>query len=178
MSRAVFLDRDGVLLRSFVRDEVPRPPANEDEFELLPGVVETCADLHSAGFMLFVVTNQPDIARGATTPQLVELLHDRLRQALPLDEVFVCPHDDADNCLCRKPRPGMLLDAASRWSIDLPASFMVGDRWRDVEAGRAAGCRVAFIDHGYPETPELEADVVVSSLPQAAEWILASSRKG
>ena len=177
MNQAVFLDRDGVLIRTFVRAGVPRPPESEEEFALLPGVAEACDDLRAADFLLFVVTNQPDIARGTTSPELVERLHDRLRGELPLNDVFVCPHDDADDCLCRKPRPGMLFDAASRWDVDLPASFMVGDRWRDVEAGRAAGCRVAFVDHGYSETPEIDADVVVSDLPEAAEWILACARR-
>jgi D-glycero-D-manno-heptose 1,7-bisphosphate phosphatase len=177
MRPAVFLDRDGVLVRSLVQAGVPRPPANEDEFELLPGVADACADLRSGGFMLFVVTNQPDIARGSTTRELVDGFHDRLRESLPLDDVFVCPHDDDDDCACRKPRPGMLLEAGSRWGVDLRRSFMVGDRWRDVEAGRAAGCRVAFVDHGYTETPELEADVVVANLSEAAAWILACARR-
>jgi D-glycero-D-manno-heptose 1,7-bisphosphate phosphatase len=174
---AVFLDRDGVLVRSFVRAGAPRPPANEDEFELLPGVVDACQDLRSAGFMLFVVTNQPDIARGSTTRELVDRLHERLREALPLNDVLVCPHDDDDDCACRKPRPGMLLEAASRWDVDLKGSFMVGDRWRDVGAGRAAGCRVAFVDHGYAETPDIDADVVVADLAQAAAWILECARR-
>jgi D-glycero-D-manno-heptose 1,7-bisphosphate phosphatase len=174
---AVFLDRDGVLVRSFVRAGAPRPPANEDEFELLPGVVDACQDLRSAGFMLFVVTNQPDIARGSTTRELVDRLHERLREALPLNDVLVCPHDDDDDCACRKPRPGMLLEAASRWDVDLNGSFMVGDRWRDVGAGRAAGCRVAFVDRGYAETPDIDADVVVADLAQAAAWILECARR-
>jgi D-glycero-D-manno-heptose 1,7-bisphosphate phosphatase len=174
---AVFLDRDGVLVRSFVRAGVPRPPTDEDEFELLPGVVGACDDLRSAGFMLFVVTNQPDIARGSTTRELVDRFHERLREALPLDDVLVCPHDDDDDCSCRKPRPGMLLEAASRWDVDLKGSFMVGDRWRDIGAGRAAGCRVAFVDHGYAETPDIDADVVVTNLSEAAAWIAGCARR-
>jgi D-glycero-D-manno-heptose 1,7-bisphosphate phosphatase len=171
----VFLDRDGVLNVAVVRGGVPRPPGDVDEVELLPGVEEACNRLRTAGFELVVVTNQPDIARGTQTAEAVRRINDALLMTLPLDEVVVCPHDDADGCQCRKPRPGMLLDAAERLGIDLGASFMVGDRWRDVEAGRRAGCRVVLVDHGYGEELAHEPDVVVRGLGAAADWILAVS---
>jgi D-glycero-D-manno-heptose 1,7-bisphosphate phosphatase len=170
--QAVFLDRDGVLLPADVRAGVPRSIANEEDFELLPGVDEACRTLRAAGFLLVVVTNQPDVARGVVSMESVEHIHAKLRSALPLDDVRVCPHDDADGCACRKPKPGLLLDAAAEWGVDLVDSFMVGDRWRDVEAGRRAGCRVVFIDRGYEETPALEADAFMTGLPEAAVWIL------
>jgi D-glycero-D-manno-heptose 1,7-bisphosphate phosphatase len=173
--RAVFLDRDGVLNAAVVRGGVPYPPGDVDEVEVLPGVEEACVRLRAADFDLVVVTNQPDIARGTRAPAAVQRINDALLAALPLDEIVVCPHDDADGCPCRKPRPGMLLDAAERLGIDLAASFMVGDRWRDVEAGRRAGCRVVFVDHGYGEELAHEPDVVVRGLSAAAEWILAVS---
>lgn len=172
MRRAVFLDRDGVLLPTVVREGVPRPAAQASDVELLPGVAEACEALKGAGFVLVVVTNQPDIARGTVSAEAVEEVNGRLRSLLPLDDIRVCPHDDADDCTCRKPRPGLLLDAAASWKVDLGSSFMIGDRWRDVEAGRRAGCRVAFVDRSYDETPELKADVVVPGLPEAADWIL------
>lgn len=172
MRRAVFLDRDGVLLPSEVRDGVPRSIEDEQDFELLPGVDEACRSLRSAGFFLVVVTNQPDVARGTLSMETVDRINAKLRSALPLDDVRVCPHDDADGCDCRKPKPGLLLDAAAEWRLDLADSFMIGDRWRDVEAGRRAGCRVVFIDRGYEETPALEADAVMTGLPEAAVWIL------
>jgi D-glycero-D-manno-heptose 1,7-bisphosphate phosphatase len=158
-----------------VRDGVPRPPGDLDELEVLPGVEEACDRLRTAGFELVVVTNQPDIARGTQTTAAVWRINDALLMTLPLDEVVVCPHDDADGCACRKPKPGMLVDAAQRRGIDLAASFMVGDRWRDVEAGRRAGCRVVFVDHGYGEELAHEPDVVVRGLGAAADWILAVS---
>lgn len=173
--RAVFLDRDGVLNRALVRDGRPYPPADEGELELLPGVEEACAELRRAGFLLFVVTNQPDVARGTQRLDAVEAIHRRLAEALPLDEIVTCPHDDADECACRKPLPGMLLDAASRWDVDVAASFMVGDRWRDVEAGRRAGCRTVFLRRGYAEPVPEAPDAVVSDLREAARWILAVS---
>jgi D-glycero-D-manno-heptose 1,7-bisphosphate phosphatase len=174
--RAVFLDRDGVLLPVVVRDGIPRPIADE-EVELLPGVAEACRTLREAGFLLVVVTNQPDIARGTVSAEAVERINARLRSMLPLDDLRVCPHDDADDCDCRKPRPGLLVDAASDWEVELASSFMVGDRWRDVGAGRRAGCRVIFVDRGYEETLELEPDAVVSGLPEAAEWILGLGKR-
>ena len=172
MRRAVFLDRDGVLLPAPVWKGVPQPIRDDRDVELLPGVLEACLSLRAAGFLLVVVTNQPDIARGTVSTETVERINAHLRSALPLDDIRVCPHDDRDDCDCRKPRPGLLLDAAGEWGLDLASSFMVGDRWRDVEAGRRAGCLVVFIDRGYEETPALEADAVLPALPEAAEWIL------
>jgi len=171
--RAVFLDRDGVLNRALVRDGKPYPPASVDAMVLLPGVPEALADLKRAGFLLVVVTNQPDVARGAQSRDAVEAIHARLLAELPLDEVLCCYHDDADACDCRKPLPGLLLQAAERRSIDLPASFMVGDRWRDIDAGDSAGCRTVLIDYSYRErSPVREPDARVASLREAASWIL------
>ena len=175
LSPAVFLDRDGVLVRALVRDGVPRAASTLEELEVLTDVADACAALKDAGFTLVVVTNQPEIARGTLRADVVERQHDLLRKTLPLDEIVVCPHDDADACPCRKPKPGMLLDAAGRLRLDLEASFMVGDRWRDVEAGRAAGVRVVFVDRGYAEALKSEPDAVVPGLSAAAEWILALS---
>jgi D-glycero-D-manno-heptose 1,7-bisphosphate phosphatase len=169
--RAVFLDRDGVLNAAVVRDGLPYPPHSVDEVEVLPGVADACTRLREAGFDLVVVTNQPDIARGTQTPEAVRHINDVLLAALPLEEVVICPHDDADDCDCRKPKPGMLVAAAQRRGIDLSASFMVGDRWRDVEAGIRAGCRTLLIDRGYDER-SVQPDVSVADLGEAAVWIL------
>src|SRR5580704_5907335 len=133
---AVFLDRDGVLNRAIIRNGRPHPPATLEEFTLLPGVPEACRKLRRAGFVLLVVTNQPDIARGVQDRAVVDEFHQILLRTLPIDGVYVCPHDDADGCDCRKPGPGMLLQAARDLSLNLGDSVMVGDRWRDVEAGR------------------------------------------
>jgi D-glycero-D-manno-heptose 1,7-bisphosphate phosphatase len=169
--RAVFLDRDGVLNAAVVRDGLPYPPRSVDEVEILPGVYDSCTRLRAAGFELVVVTNQPDIARGTQTLEAVRRINDTLLAALPLDEVVICPHDDADGCDCRKPRPGMLVAAAQRRGIDLSASFMVGDRWRDIEAGIRAGCRTLLIDRHYDER-SVRPDVSVIDLSKAAVWIL------
>jgi D-glycero-D-manno-heptose 1,7-bisphosphate phosphatase len=176
--RAVFLDRDGVLNRANVVDGKPRPPASVDELELLPGVEQACRQLHEAGLLLIVVTNQPDVARGTQTMATVEGLNRELSSRLPLDEVRVCPHDDADRCQCRKPAPGLLIDAAHDWGIELESSVMVGDRWRDVEAGRRAGCKTVFIDSGYSERPPEAPDLTVRGLGEAVPWILERSAEG
>jgi D-glycero-D-manno-heptose 1,7-bisphosphate phosphatase len=178
MRRAVFLDRDGVLNRANVVDGKPLPPASVEELELLPGVEQACRQLHEAGLLLIVVTNQPDVARGTQTIETVEALNRELSSRLPLDEIRVCPHDDADHCDCRKPAPGLLLDAAREHGIELENSVMVGDRWRDVEAGRRAGCATVFLDSGYSERPPEAPDLTVGTLGEAVPWILERSAEG
>jgi D-glycero-D-manno-heptose 1,7-bisphosphate phosphatase len=171
----VFLDRDGVINRAIVRDGKPYPPRHSDELEILPGVPEALARLRSAGFHLVVVTNQPDVARGTQRREVIDAMHALLAAALPIDEFRVCDHDDSDGCVCRKPKPGMLEAAAREADLNLSDSFMVGDRWRDVEAGRRAGCRTVFIDRQYAEARPDRPDVTVGSLPEAVDWILAST---
>jgi D-glycero-D-manno-heptose 1,7-bisphosphate phosphatase len=173
MTRAVFLDRDGVLNRAFIRDGKPYPPANLSEFQLLPGVANALWRLKNRGFLLIVVTNQPDVARGTQQRAAVEEMHAAMQGLLPIDACFVCYHDDPDGCDCRKPKPGLLLQAAAEFEIDLKISFMVGDRWRDVDAGRRAGCIPIWIDRGYAERGPYEAPAAkIASFPQAVDWIL------
>jgi D-glycero-D-manno-heptose 1,7-bisphosphate phosphatase len=170
---AVFLDRDGVLNRVQVRDGVTRPPPCLEEFEFLPRVAEASRRLTDAGFALVVVTNQPDVARGIQTWDRVEDMNDRVRGELPVLDVMTCYHDDADRCTCRKPRPGMLLEASRRWSLDLSSSFMVGDRWSDVEAGQAAGCVSVLIETAHSGRERCSPDYGAADLYAAADWILS-----
>jgi D-glycero-D-manno-heptose 1,7-bisphosphate phosphatase len=172
MKRAVFLDRDGVLNRAIVRDGRPYPPPNVSELEILPGVEEALAALRAAGYLLIVVTNQPDVARGTTTREEVEKINAALSSALPIDEFRTCYHDNEAGCDCRKPKPGALLAAAKLYDVDLNASYMVGDRWRDTEAGQRAGCKTIFVDYGYRERQPGAIDYRVASLLEAAEVIL------
>jgi D-glycero-D-manno-heptose 1,7-bisphosphate phosphatase len=173
LNRAVFLDRDGVLNRSIVRDGKPYPPGSPAELEILPGVPEALKRLREAGLLLICVTNQPDVARGTQHRGVVEAINRVIVESLPLDEVLVCYHDDADNCPCRKPRPGLLIEAAGRHTIDLKVSFMVGDRWRDIEAGKNAGCKTILVDCGYNErSPQNPPDLRVGSLAESVDWIL------
>ena len=172
MKRAVFLDRDGVLNRAVVREGRPYPPATLEEFEFLPGAERAVLTLRQAGFLIIVVTNQPDVATGVQRRDVVESMHDKLRANGIFDDIRVCYHTDADACDCRKPKPGMLVDAAREWQIDLGRSFMVGDRWRDVAAGKAAGCYTFLIDYAYQERRADNPDAVVASLEQAGRLIL------
>lgn len=172
MPRAVFLDRDGVINRAIVRQRRPYPPSTPAELEVLPGVDRALTALKQAGFLLIVVTNQPDVARGTTQKEVVEAINLSLASKLPIDEFFTCFHDNVDDCECRKPKPGALLAAAEKHGIDLAASFMVGDRWRDIEAGYRAGCQTLFVDYGYDEKQPDQFDFKVSSLLEAATEIL------
>ena len=172
LKRAVFLDRDGVINSAVVRDGKPYPPHSLDELKILPGVPEALARLRAAGFVNVIVTNQPDVATGMQRREVVESMHELLLSRLPIDTVKVCYHAAAADCACRKPRPGMLFEAASELGIDLAASFLVGDRWRDVGAGQAAGCQTFFIDAGYSEKRPGKPYVAVKSLPEAVDRIL------
>jgi D-sedoheptulose 7-phosphate isomerase len=175
---AVFLDRDGVINRAVMRDGKPFPPSGLEELELLPGVGSSLVDLKAHGFDLFVITNQPDVTRGTQTRDAVEGINQGLAFSLPIDGIFVCYHDDADHCACRKPKPGLLLEAQRKHNIDLSRSFMVGDRWRDIDAGHNAGCKTVLIDYGYCERPpEQPPEAIVRSLREAADWIICSSLK-
>lgn len=175
MRPAVFLDRDGVINRALIRDGAPHPPASLRDLEILPYVPEALSALKARGYSLVVVTNQPDVARGTSSRELVDNIHERLKSTLDLDAIFTCFHDNADACDCRKPKPGLLYRAAHDLSIDLPSSFMVGDRRRDVEAGKRAGCRTFFVDRSYHERPPSSFDFRVGSLIEASRIILAQS---
>jgi D-glycero-D-manno-heptose 1,7-bisphosphate phosphatase len=172
MKRAVFLDRDGVLNDAIVRDGKPYSPDTVEQMTIPGDAPAALEALRRHGFRLIVVTNQPDIARGLLTRAAVYAMNDHLKSRLPLDAIEVCKHDDADRCGCRKPAPGLLLRAAERDGVDLAASFLVGDRWRDIEAGQRAGCRTVLIGNGYGEAFKTPPDVAVGSLSEAADWIL------
>lgn len=169
---AVFLDRDGVLNRTIVYNGVPHPPASAEAIELLEGVPEALALLARHGLLLIGITNQPDVARGTQTRTAVERINQCLIEQLPLAAIYTCYHDTADGCDCRKPRPGLLIQASQARQIDLGASFMVGDRWSDVAAGQAAGCRTFLIDVPYNQRQRCTPDYVVADLLAAAQQIV------
>jgi D-glycero-D-manno-heptose 1,7-bisphosphate phosphatase len=177
MRPGVFLDRDGVISRPTIRGRKPYPPSSLAELELLPGVPGALRALKAGGYCLVVVTNQPDIARGTVHRAVVDSMNDWLKLFLPLDAVLMCAHDDADRCLCRKPLPGLITQAARELRVDCTASYMIGDRWRDIEAGRRAGCKTLFIDHGYDEQAPQLYDFRVSSLREAARIILQTDTR-
>ena len=178
LRRAVFLDRDGVINRALERDGLPYPPASLAEFEILSDVAAACAKLKRAGFLLVVVTNQPDVGRGTLKKEIVETIHAEMCRRLPIDRVEVCYHpgQGVSDCDCRKPKPGMLLRAARELGIDLAQSWMVGDRWRDIDCGHAAGCRTIFINRGYAEELRQKPDFSAGNLAEAADIILRESK--
>lgn len=176
--RAIFFDRDGVLNKSLVLDGKPHAPADTDELEIFPEARALLERLRACGFLLFVATNQPNVSRGSHSRENVEAIHGVLRESMPLDEIFVCFHRDEDNCNCRKPRPGLLLDAAEKYGLDLTRCYMVGDRWRDVEAGQNARCRTVWIDCGYAEKSPHGQDFRAENLTGAVEWIINQDKVG
>ena len=172
VKRAVFLDRDGVINANVERDGKPVAPTSVADFRLLDGVEDAVRRLKQAGFLIIVVTNQPDLSTGRTPQSAIDAMHEEVRHRLAVDAIKICPHVDADACECRKPKPGLLVEAAREFGIDLEASYLVGDRWRDVEAGKSAGCLTYFVDYGYEQDGTSAPDVIVGSLSEAAAHIL------
>lgn len=171
--RLVFLDRDGVINRALVRDGKAHAPLLAQDLELLPGVAAACTRLAEEADALVVVTNQPEIARGNLDPIELDKMHDRLRRELPLESVVACPHDDDDGCACRKPAPGMILDACDRLGADPTDCVMVGDRWKDIAAGQRAGAATVLIGDGYGQQDLVSPDLRADSLADATVAIVA-----
>jgi D-glycero-D-manno-heptose 1,7-bisphosphate phosphatase len=173
MSRAaIFLDRDGILNRAVVRDGKPYPPSGVREVEVCSEIAPSLARLRNAGFALVVVTNQPDVARGKQRREVVEEINGLLKGVFSLDAVYTS-YEDGDSPR-RKPNPGLLLEAAADLAIATADSYMVGDRWKDVEAGRRAGCKTVFVDYGYREPrPDPPASYTATSPLEALNWIIS-----
>jgi len=172
VKRAVFLDRDGVLNQAIIRDNKPYAPITIQELIINPEAYSALSKLKKLGFLLIGVTNQPDVPRGKAQRQDVELINQTLLQALPLDAIHVCYHDDEDDCACRKPKPGLIHQAAHDYSIDLSSSFMIGDRWKDIEAGKAACCQSIWLKNNYAEPQPKTMDFTAEGLMNAVEWII------
>lgn len=178
MVRAVFLDRDGVINANIERDGRLVAPTRIEQFTLLPGVEDAVRRLKAAGFLVVVVTNQPDVATGRNSAATIEGMHSIIRSRMPVDDIKACFHVDADNCDCRKPKPGMILQAAAEFGVDLSESWVVGDRWRDIEAGRIAGCSTILVDYSVEQDGPCHPDKTVRSLPDAVSYILLHQQPG
>lgn len=151
MRRALFLDRDGVINKPILRNGKTYPPENLDSFEFIENIHKLVGHAKTLGYYVFVVTNQPDIARKKTNISTVNAMHNHIMENLKVDKIYLCPHDDADQCQCRKPAPGMLMTAASEFDITLEKSILIGDRWKDIDAAKRAGCDSIFVDYGLAE---------------------------
>ena len=173
---AVFLDRDGVINRVAVRNGMPHPPSHVEEFELYDDVPDGCARLKAANFLLVVITNQPDVGRGTQSREAVEAMNLKMQSALPLlDRIEVCYHAGeryGHPCDCRKPRPGLILRAAAQLNIDPRKSYVIGDRWRDVDCAHAAGCRAILIRRGYKEPLREAPDFTVANFNEAVSAVI------
>lgn len=172
LKQAVFLDRDGVINQAIVKDGKPYSPINLKKFKILPGVKKAMEALKASGWLLIVVTNQPDVARGKAKQVDIELIHKYLQEQIPIEAIYTCYHDNNDGCDCRKPSPGAFFKAKKIYKINLKKSFMIGDRWSDIEAGRKAGCKTIFIDYNYNEKKIKNFDYKANSLSDATRIIL------
>src|SRR3984957_16140944 len=170
MRKAIFLDSDGVLNEAIMKDGKPVAPTTLAELKNPDEVKPSLNKLKAAGYLLICVTNKPDIERGLMTQKDVDAIYNKIRHDLPLDDIFICYSENSD---CYKPKPGLLLEAAKKYNIDLAQSYMIGDRWRDIGAGQNAGCKTVWIDRGYPEKkPSPDASFTAYSLSEATHWIL------
>jgi D-glycero-D-manno-heptose 1,7-bisphosphate phosphatase len=169
--RAIFLDRDGVINQAIVRNGKAYPPASIEEVVITDGALEGLTSLKNSGYVLLVATNQPDVARGKLTREIVEEINAYLMEQLPLDRIYTCYHDDADRCECRKPLPGLILRGALEWGVDPSQSFLIGDRYKDIEAGRISGCTTILIGGSYSEAATTKPDYVVKDLITAVKII-------
>lgn len=175
--RAVFLDRDGVINKVVMRDGIQDSPRHGGELVIIDGVEEAICMLSKQGFLVIIVTNQPGVKRGTHRKQDVEEIHKFIGNYLMIDGIYTCYHDNEDNCACRKPKAGMLYDAAENIEIDLGSSYMIGDRWQDICAGNNAGCKTILVDYHYPMNKDSCPDHRTGSLLEAAQWILLRERK-
>ena len=169
--KAIFLDRDGVLNKPIIKNRKPYPPSKIEELEILPGVYEGIQLLRHSGFKLIVITNQPDVSRGSATIEIVDEINNFIIKQLKVDEIMCCFHDDNENCECRKPKPGMILEAVKKWDIDLSVSYLIGDRWRDIQTAKNIGLTSILIKYDYDEK-KINADFECNNLEEAANYIL------
>ena len=176
MRKAVFLDRDGVINKIFIKDNLPSSPPTFELLEILPGVEESILRLKKLNFACLVVTNQPDVGRNLISKNTLEKMHNKLKKKIHIDEIYVCTHIKDQNCFCRKPNPGMILDAAKKYQIDLKKSFLIGDRASDIEAGQEANCRSIFLDKKNYEKPPNKQEATFNNLTEATDYILEQDR--
>jgi len=173
VNKAVFIDRDGVINQSNVVNRKPFAPTHLNDFFILPGVREALQKFKEAHYKTVIVTNQPDLSTGKQTLYSLNQIHSYLKTQCDIDLIKVCGHINEDQCSCRKPKPGLILDASIELDIDLTQSYMIGDRWSDIMAGQKAGCKNSFyIDYEYNEKKPSGIFTVVKSLKDCAGIIL------
>jgi D-glycero-D-manno-heptose 1,7-bisphosphate phosphatase len=177
MNKSVFFDRDGIINKALVKNNKPYSPLTVKEFKFTDYIKLGCEALERAGFFLFIVTNQPEISRGNLQQNELNLINLLIYQTLPVKEILVCPHSHEDLCSCRKPSAKMISDAANSYNIDLKNSWLIGDRWKDIDCGFKAGCKTIFVDYNYDEILKEKPNFIVSSVSSAINIILEESKK-
>jgi D-glycero-D-manno-heptose 1,7-bisphosphate phosphatase len=168
---AVFLDRDGTLNKAYIEDGLPISPSSLNKFKIIKGVKKSINRLKKLNFLCILITNQPDVFRGKIAKKTVVKMNSYIKKKIKLDDMFVCYHDNEHNCSCRKPKPGLLLKASKKWKIDLKKSFMIGDRWKDILAGKKVGCKTIFINNNYKNDKKVKADFTFKSLLKAVNKV-------
>ena len=172
MKKAIFLDRDGIINKIILRNGKPCSPRIMEEFIILEDTKETVKILKDTGYTIVIVTNQPDVARRLMKIEDLEKMHNIIKEILCPDRILYCPHDDTDNCDCRKPKPGMIIKAANELNINFNKSFVIGDTWKDIEAGKSAGCITILVDTQYNK--EVKSDYRINNLKEVIEIIKLS----
>ena len=176
MKKAIFLDRDGVLSKTSLVNGKSFAPRNLRDFKLYSDSTQSVKKLKSIGFMVFVVTNQPDVGKKLISRSTLEQMHNKLKKKTHVDGIYVCVHRQDENCYCRKPNPGMILDAAKKHHIDWKKSFVVGDRASDIEAGQKANCRTIFLKKKYYENAPTKQEATFLNLREATNYILKQEK--
>ena len=170
--KCVFLDRDGVINVPIFKDGRSFAPILFDDFEIYPSAYDACQMLKKAGYLIVVITNQPDVGNGKASKSEIERMNQYLKSEELVDDIFICYHSQDEQCVCRKPKAGMIFQALEKYSIDLGASFLVGDRKSDIEVAVSVNCKSIFIDHDYDEVKPVAQNITLKSLKEAAEYIL------
>ena len=168
---AVFLDRDGTLNKAYIEKGLPISPSTFDKLKLLPGVKRSIGKLKKLNFLCILITNQPNVSRGKIKKEIVKKMNNFIKKEIKLDDIFVCYHDDKHNCSCRKPKAGLIIKASKKWGIDAKKSYMIGDRWKDIYAGKKVGCKTIFINNNYKNDKRVKADLSFNSLSKAVNKI-------
>ena len=166
MKKAIFLDRDGIINHVKLVEGKPYPPSDLSEFIIMSNIKEFLELSHKNNYLNIIITNQPDVSRGKITASAVEEINSFIKANLKIDDIYTCFHDDKDFCECRKPKPGNIIKAALNYQIDLSNSYMIGDRWRDIESGKNAGCKTIYVDYNYRETKPTAYDFKVNSVKE------------
>ncbi len=177
MRKAIFFDRDGVLIKTDIKSGSPVAINDNNNVEFATNQVNLFKELKLKGFLFFLFTNQPDVARGKVLKVEVDLINIRVAERYLLDDIFVCYHDDIDNCMCRKPKNGLILEARDKYNLNLNQSFVIGDRWRDMDAAENSNCKSVFIDHHYSEKHPSKYKFSFENIDDALRFIIGSTNE-